>query len=126
LLEASKLPTDDLVDPSITLLGTFEHDVLIGVVGLQACGHVGLLRSLAVAPSARDRGVARALCERVVERARSSGLAGVWLLTTTAKDYFPRHGFMAVPRDAAPNAIQETAEFSSLCPSSAVVMRREL
>lgn len=124
LLAASDLPTDDIDDPSISLVGAFDDDALIGVVGLQACGGVGLLRSLAVAPSHRDRGMAGSLCERVFEMAGERAMESLWLLTTSAKDYFTRHGFEAVPRDEAAEAIRTTAQFTALCPSSAHVMRR--
>jgi len=124
LLAASDLPTDDIDDASISLVGAFDDDALIGVVGLQACGGVGLLRSLAVAPGHRDRGIARALCERVFEMAGERAMESLWLLTTSAKDYFTRRGFEAVPRDEAPEAIRTTAQFTALCPSSAHVMRR--
>ena len=124
LLAASDLPTDDIDDASIWLVAAFDNDALVGVVGLQACGAVGLLRSLAVAPGHRDRGVAGALCERVFELARAREMESLWLLTTSAKDYFTRHGFEAVPRDEAPEAIRTTAQFTALCPSSAHVMRR--
>ena len=121
LLVASELPVDDLGDPSIVLIGAFDRDALVGVIGLQTCGDVGLLRSLAVTPSHRERGVARALCERLFELA---GPRPLYLLTTSAADYFARHGFVSIARDAAPPAIRSSPQFSSICPSSATVMRR--
>ena len=124
LLGASDLPTDDLDDASISLVGAFDGDILVGVVGLQACGALGLLRSLAVAPERRGGGIARALCERVFELATARSMPALWLLTTRAKDYFARHAFEAVPRDEAPPEIRATAQFSSLCPTTAHVMRR--
>lgn len=124
LLAASDLPIDDIDDASISFVGAFDHDALVGVVGLQACGRVGLLRSLAVAPSHRDHGIARELCERVCGMTGERGMESLWLLTTSAKDYFTRHGFETVPRDEAPEAIRTTAQFTALCPSSAHVMRR--
>jgi hypothetical protein len=42
LLAAAELPTDDLDDASISLVGAFDGDVLVGVVGLQTlacCAH---------------------------------------------------------------------------------------
>jgi amino-acid N-acetyltransferase len=122
LLATSDLPTDDIDDPAVALFGAFEGEALAGVVGLQSCDGVGLLRSLAVAPQFRERGVARLLCEHVFESARA--MSSLWLLTTTATDYFTRHAFEVVPREEAPDAVRATAQFSSLCPSSAHVMRR--
>lgn len=126
LLAASELPTDDLEDPSIALYGASEAGRLIGVVGVQVLGRAGLLRSLAVDPAARDRGLGGQLCERVLQEARARGLTELWLLTTTARDYFARRAFEVVPRDQAPSALRSTAQFMSLCPASAVVMRRSL
>lgn len=124
LLVASDLPIDDLDDPSIALVGAFDGTALVGVVGLQTCGRVGLLRSLAVAPEHRRHGIARLLCERVFEMTTERSLESLWLLTTSAKDYFTRHAFEAVPRASAPDALRGTAQFASLCPASAHVMRR--
>ena len=124
LLASCELPTADLDDPTITLAGAFEDTSLLGVVGLQACGDLGLLRSLAVGPAHRDGGVARALCEHIFELAASRSMRTLWLLTTTAEAYFARLGFAPVPRDAVPASIASTREFSSLCPSSARVMCR--
>jgi amino-acid N-acetyltransferase len=124
LLVAAALPVDDLDDPSITMLGAFDHGRLVGTIGLQTCGEVGLLRSLAVAAEHRGRGVAGALCARLFALARERSLGVLYLLTTSAADYFVRHGFAVIPRDDAPAAIRASAQFSSMCPSSATVMRR--
>jgi len=124
LLASSELPIDDIDDPSITLIGAFDDAVLAGVIGLQDCGGVGLLRSLAVTPQHRDRGVARLLCERVFAMTAERKLESLWLLTLSARDYFTRHAFVEVPRETAPAAIRATAPFGSLCPASAHVMRR--
>ena len=121
LLAAQQLPTDDLDDPTITLVGAFMDDTLVGVIGLQVCDDVTLLRSLAVDPAHRDRGIAAALCERVFVLA---GARDLYLLTESADSYFARLGFEPVERESVPAAIRTTAQFSALCPSSARLMRR--
>jgi amino-acid N-acetyltransferase len=123
LLAAADLPIDDLADPTVQLLGAFDPE-LVGVIGLQVCGDVGLLRSLAVDPAHRARGIARLLCSALFERCRELHLHDLYLLTTSAADYFPRLGFAAIDRAQAPDSIRHTAQFTSLCPSTAVVMRR--
>jgi N-acetylglutamate synthase-like GNAT family acetyltransferase len=70
--------------------------------------------------------VGRALLEAIESDAASHGIHDLYLLTTTAADYFARHGFVTIPRGQAPPAIQQTAEFRSLCPSSAVCMTKAL
>ena len=58
--------------------------------------------------------------------AEQAGLEAVYLLTTTAAGYFPKLGFVPVERAAVPEEIRASGEFSSVCPSSAVVMHRAL
>ena len=126
LLGASRLPTDDLHDPAIELLGAWDGATLIGAIGLQRCGDAGLLRSLAVAPAWQGRGLGHELCARIVALARQRRLVALYLLTTTAADFFRRVGFRQVQRDDVPDEIRTTAEFSSLCPSTAAVLRLDL
>jgi amino-acid N-acetyltransferase len=72
----------------------------------------------------RGQGLAASLVEAVLERAARVGLRSVYLLTTTAHDYFARRGFSDCERSAAPQPIQESWEFRSGCPSSASFMKR--
>ncbi len=122
LLAACELPTEDLPNPMVSLIGAFLDGELAGVIGLQRCGEVGLLRSLAVAPSHREHGIARELCERLFEIASAAKIESLFLLTTTAADYFTWHGFARVARDAVPASVRATEQFASLCPASAHVM----
>lgn len=126
LLAASMLPTDDLHDPAIELLGAWDGAALVGAVGLQRCGDAGLLRSLVVAPAWQGRGLGHELCARVVTLARRRDLTALYLLTTTAADFFRRLGYRDAARDAVPAEIRATAEFASLCPSTATVLRLDL
>jgi len=93
-------------------------------VGLEACGEYALLRSTAVSPDWRGRGVGRRLVERAVARAESQGIRALYLLTTTAESYFPSFGFQVTTRDTVPAEVQATDEFRGACPASATVMCR--
>jgi len=97
---------------------------VVGVAGLELHGEDGLLRSVAVDADYRGQGLAAALVEAVFQRASRVGLGSVYLLTTTAKDYFARRGFTDCPRDQAPAAIRESWEFRTGCPSTAAFMKR--
>ena len=99
---------------------------VVGVAGLELHGEDGLLRSVAVDDDYRGQGVAAALVEAVVERAERVGLHSVFLLTTSARDYFARRGFSDCAREAAPPAIRESWEFKSGCPSTAAFMQRKV
>jgi GNAT superfamily N-acetyltransferase len=92
--------------------------------GYGGYGESGLLRSVAVAPEWRGSGIGRTLVDRVLDEGRAAGIREVYLLTTTAEQYFPRLGFQCVDRDCVPAAVRASAEFTGACPDSAVVMRK--
>jgi amino-acid N-acetyltransferase len=97
---------------------------VVAVAGLEVHGEDGLLRSVAVDPDYRSQGLAASLVEAAMVRARQLELRSVYLLTTSARDYFTRQGFGDCPREEAPPAIRESWEFRAGCPSTAVLMRR--
>jgi amino-acid N-acetyltransferase len=97
---------------------------VVGVAGLEVHGEDGLLRSVAVEEEYRGQGLAASLVEAAVERAKRVNLRAVYLLTTTARDYFARHGFSDCPREEAPSAIRESWEYRTGCPSTAALMKR--
>jgi amino-acid N-acetyltransferase len=97
---------------------------VVGIAGLEIHGDFGLLRSVAVDPDYRGQGLAASLVEAAMERAKKLNLRSVYLLTTTARDYFARRGFADCGRDEAPAAVRESWEFRSGCPSTAAFMKR--
>ncbi len=97
---------------------------VVGVAGLEIHGEDGLLRSVAVDADYRGQGLAASLVEAALERAKRVQLRSVYLLTTTARDYFARRGFVDCPREEAPAAIRGSWEFRVGCPSNAAFMRR--
>jgi amino-acid N-acetyltransferase len=126
MLGASDLPYEDLDPGSMQeFLVAVESDV-VGVIGLQRFGDVGLLRSLAVMPERRNCGLGAELVDALERRSRDSGLRHLYLLTTSAADFFMRRGYAIVPRAQAPATIQSTQQFSTLCPSQAVCLRKIL
>lgn len=126
LLTASHLPLDGLPE---TLSGFAVAELdgdLVGVAGVEECGDYGLLRSAAVDPAVRGMGVGRELVKRVIDAARKDNRKALYLLTTTAENYFPGFGFRKVDRAEAPEPIRGTAAFTSACPASATFMKLEL
>ena len=126
LLHDSGLPDRDVVAPLLAnFLVARRGSVLAGVVGLEALGTCGLLRSLAVAPAERGRGLGIELTRSLERRARRLGIAQLYLLTTTAEAFFARLGYRVIPRDSAPAAIQGTTEYRELCASTSVCMIKD-
>ena len=122
-LRDSELPLDGLRDQFGEGYAIAEAGGrVIGVEGIEVHGDDGLLRSAAVIASWRGKGVGDALTRDRIEWARRRGLHALYLLTTTAGDYFPRFGFALTDRASAPPAVQRSREFSEACPSTALFM----
>jgi amino-acid N-acetyltransferase len=127
LLERASLPTADLdVAADLSFWAAADGDRLVGVVGLERYGAVGLLRSLVVAPEYRDRGLGVALVAELERAAHAAGVERLVLLTQTRQSYFERLGYVLVDRAEVPDALQATAEFRTLCPSSAACLTKAL
>jgi len=127
LLDEAQLPTSDLTEAHLEhFLACGAHDALEGVVGLELYQPVALLRSLAVASRSRGRGLGSTLLAEAERYARLREVQEIYLLTTSAERFFARSGYERILRDAAPSAIRETQEFSSLCPASSALMRKRL
>jgi len=97
---------------------------VVGVAGLEVHGEDGLLRSVAVDADYRGQGLATSLVDAALERAKILNLRAVYLLTTTARDYFARREFVDCARETAPAAVRESWEFRAGCPSTAAFMNR--
>lgn len=126
LLVSSGLPTEGVGDALCAFIVAESGARVVGVVGLEVCCEHGLLRSTAVDPAFRDRGLGKQLVERIIAEAEARGIHALYLLTTTAERYFPSFGFVTTTRAAVPESVRETAEFTSACPATATVMCLEL
>ncbi|UTW06958.1 arsenic resistance N-acetyltransferase ArsN2 [Pseudomonas benzenivorans] len=127
LLRACDLPVADIAPgPAQQFFGLRDGLGLIGVVGLETMGAVGLLRSVAVAPAYRSQGLAAQLVAFGEARARAQGAEQLFLLTTSAADYFIRLGYRPMEKSKAPPAVQATAQFAGLCPASSVLLCKAL
>jgi amino-acid N-acetyltransferase len=126
LLQQNGLPPDGLDGHVGSLLVARQAGAIVGSAALELYGPNALLRSVAVAGAWRGRGLGRRLTEAALALAQVHGVRRVFLLTETAADFFPRFGFRPVARTAVPAAVQQSVEFSSACPASALVMVKEL
>jgi|OpeIllAssembly_1097287.scaffolds.fasta_scaffold476617_2 amino-acid N-acetyltransferase len=127
LLSESSLPISDITAQHLQhFFGCGSGLELEGLVGLELYGEAALLRSLAVASSRRGSGVGSGLVAHAERHARDQGVQSLYLLTTTAEQFFLRRGYTRIPRDAAPTAIKSTKEFSGICPASSTFMVKQL
>lgn len=126
LLAAAALPVDDVATDRQEFVVARAGGALVGCVALEASGEDGLLRSFAVVPDRRGRGLGAALFDRIVAQALLRGVTTAYVLTTTAERFCLAHGFERIDRAEVPAAIAATPQFRSLCPATAVCFRRRL
>jgi len=126
LLQRSALPRDGLDAHVATTLVARDANGLVGTAALELYGTAALLRSVAVAAEQRGRGLGAALTATALDLARRRGVRTVYLLTETAAEFFPRFGFRPIPRADVDPAVRRSAEFTTACPASALVMARTL
>lgn len=126
LLDLNHLPTADVTEILLNDFLVVDGPRLVAIAGLERFDDIGLLRSLAVSGSERSQGIGKRLVEAVEEKAKATGISSLWLLTTTAKDFFLVVGYSVVSRDDAPAGIRNSSEFRDLCPGSAICMHKQL
>lgn len=124
LLKQCDLPYEDIAPHLVNFIVAKTSDRVIGVNGIEIQGPNGLLRSLAVEPAFRGRGISLALNARILARAQQMRVKNLYLLTQTVENYAAKSGFHKIARDTVPESIQATSEFKSLCPQTAVCMMK--
>jgi amino-acid N-acetyltransferase len=122
LLEQSGLPQDGLSEHITTALIARDVGGIVGSAALEHYGAAALLRSVAVAAAWRGQGLGQRLTAAALDMAREGGVTQVYLLTETAADFFPRFGFRPIARAEVDSAVQQSVEFTSACPDSALAM----
>lgn len=126
LLKASGLQIADLSAAPALFFGIHVAGELVACIGLELYDSVALLRSLAVSPAFRGRGLARELVVFAEDLAFSRGVRTLFLLTTSAEAFFTALGYRPAAREEAPAAIRATAQFSGLCPAASAFLSRAL
>ena len=126
LLGRSGLDADGLEQHLDTTLVARRHGQLVASAGLELYGRQALLRSVVVAPQLQGTGLGRRMTDQVLALAQTRGIAQVYLLTETARDFFARFGFCLIERADVPDEVQLSQEFSMACAQNAVVMGASL
>lgn len=125
LVRSSGLPLDGLRDHLDAAVVARRHDRVVACAAVELYDQDALLRSVAVDPTERGRGLGTAIVAAALELAAARGASQVYLLTETAAGFFPRLGFRVVSRDEVPASVRRSVEFTSACCASAVAMVRE-
>jgi N-acetylglutamate synthase-like GNAT family acetyltransferase len=112
LVAAVDLPSDGIEQ----YLGGFlvardQRGNLLGTIGMERHGQLGLLRSAAVSPGLQRSGLGSMLASRLIADATAAGISEILLLTSTARAFFEK---------------RDSPEWSLPRCSSAVLMRLKL
>ena len=126
LLATAGLPLEGVAEAFLTGVVARDGDVLLGAAAVEPYGPAGLLRSVVVAESRRHTGLGRQLVAAAEVLARDEGIRELYLLTETAEGWFPRLGYEVVDREEARAAVGESIEFTMVCATTGVPMRRRL
>jgi amino-acid N-acetyltransferase len=125
LIKRNGLPIED-ISTSTKLFSITKDNEIAGTIGIEFYNQVALLRSLAVAKTYRSQGIGGKLVEYIEKFAKQNAVKELILLTTTASDYFSKRAYQTIERNHVPEEIKKCSEFSSTCPSSAVIMKKVL
>jgi SAM-dependent methyltransferase/N-acetylglutamate synthase-like GNAT family acetyltransferase len=126
ILAAVDLPAVGVREHIGNFLVARAGEKVLGCVGLEVYGGTALLRSLAVLPDHRGRGLGTLLTREILERARLLGAGEAVLLTTTVQAMAARMGFREVSRGSLPPAVRDSWEFKADCCGTAACMRLAL
>jgi amino-acid N-acetyltransferase len=126
LLRENQLPLDGLRDHLATAVVARQDGNVVGSAALETYADGVLLRSVAVSPALHARGIGGELTAAAIQLARDLRAPAIYLLTTTAERYFPKFGFERIQRSDVPPSVLQSIEFTSVCRSSAAVMRKRL
>lgn len=100
---------------------------LVGCVGMEQYGRLGMLRSAAVTPELQRSGLGTRLTEAILQDAAQQGLSEALLLTTTARDFFAeKFGFAVTDRGDYDERLAQSREWQLPRCSSAVLMKLDI
>ena len=126
LLEREQLPLDGLRQHFDNAVVARAGNRIIGCAALEVYEGGALLRSVAVDAEYRRAGVGTELTHAAIRLAARRLIPAVYLLTTTAEQFFRKFNFEIVDRADVPSSVTASEEFAHACPSTAIVMRRHV
>lgn len=127
ILECCGLPSQDLTKDHMQHFFIVKSDTKpIGTIGLEIYDRHGLLRSLAVRSGYRGSGLGKLLVQKIESYARYLDIDKIYLLTTTANEFFQYLDYTEISRSQVPELLLQSEEFAQICPSSAVTMIKQI
>ena len=107
LLKKNNLPTEDL-DPGKQIFVVEDGNKVVATVAVEYNYSDALLRSLSVSEEKRKSGIGAELVTFIEDYVQKQGVETIYLLTTTAADFFQKRGYQVIDRNSVPRFIQNT------------------
>ena len=119
LLLANSLPASDLDEAPVQFFGIKENDRLIAIGALEIYGTNALVRSVAVHCTYQNNGYGVKIVQFLERKATELEISKLFLLTTTAEDFFKKLEYLPIQRNLCPPEILSSGQFRDICPQSA-------
>ncbi len=126
LLERCGLPTSDTSEIIEDFHVALYENLIIGCAAVERHGLSVLVRSVAVEPAYRDRGIAGCLVEALLMQARGTEVREAYIFSAVAPAYFARWGFSLVSGEKVPLDVMSSPAVQRAALTSALCMRCEL
>jgi amino-acid N-acetyltransferase len=128
LLHRAELPAGGVEEHLSTFLVAEENGWIVACAGLEIEEDAALLRSVAVAPAWRSRGLGIEIVRQALRLAAASGSTTVYLLTMTAAPFFGKLGFKPCLRAEIEASFPRSSETApgSCCASAEPMALRDL
>ncbi len=99
---------------------------VVGVIGVEVYGRVGLLRSLCVEQAYRSRGIAKMLNAEILAYAQARKMERFYMFTLSAEKFASKLGFHKIDKRRIPKSIRLTWQFRKLKPYPVVCMMKKI
>lgn len=124
LLVAALLPSGSVDGPNQRFIVARQNGRVVGCAGLETFGEDGQLRSMAVHWTSRNSGLGTRLHGRLLFEALQAGVRNLYVVTTTAADFFAAQGYRKVQPADVPPGVAASEEYATFVPGGGVVMAR--
>ena len=127
ILETCELSTTGLPDQIQDFYLAAVPEGIAGCIGLEVYGKYGIIRSTAVLPEYRRRGIGVQLAEKAIENARDRGIEELYLKTEHEAKFFSQVGFTSIFPQQIPAEIKDAEMLAvSCCGPKAATMAMNL
>jgi amino-acid N-acetyltransferase len=99
---------------------------IVGVIGVEVYGRLGLLRSLCVDQSYRGRGIAKMLNAKMLAYTRIRKMDRLYVFTWDADKFASKLGFRKIDKKRIPKSIRSTWQFRRFSPYPVVCMMKKI